>query len=188
MKNFKGMNKIADFLKLPKAFFAAFYEKVTEAAKCTGKSVKEYVADDKNIHHLSLIAYDILPFGVKVGMRHEKFYIHFEKHYKEWRKKIFNIETTPVVVEAPTKVELKKPRVRKPVAVKEEPIKEVAKRAPRKAPAKNAEKPVAKKPIATKAPAKTAAKPVAKKPIATKAPAKAAATKPVVKKAAVVKK
>lgn len=75
-----------------KALFKAILEKVQENACKAGKGLKDYVNDDKNIWHLSLVVYDIMPLSIKIAMRHELFYKRFEVVFKGIRAKLFKIE------------------------------------------------------------------------------------------------
>lgn len=138
------MKKVLSCFKWSKIIVQALYEKVEEKAKSAGKSVKGYLADEKNIRHISLIAYDLLPFSVKIGLRHDKFYEHFAKVFEMIRKQLFNYDD-----------EVKQAQVEPSVAT------EVKATATRKAPAK--------KTVATKKPAtKTVARKVATKKVAVK--------------------
>lgn len=75
-----------------KAFLKAISEKIQENACKAGKGLKDYVSDDKNIWHLSLVVYDIMPLSIKIAMRHELFYKRFEVVFKGLRNKVFKVE------------------------------------------------------------------------------------------------
>lgn len=111
-----------------KAFLKALFEKITEKANKAGQSLKDYLDDEKNIRHLSLVFYDIMPLSLKIGMRHEMFYERFVVVFKGLRNQIFTYETST------DKKNVNKTDVNKnPNEVKNKTTKTVAKRAVKKA-------------------------------------------------------
>lgn len=72
-----------------KAFLGAVKEKIGDAACKTGKGIQEYMEDEENIRHISLVVYDLMPLSVKFGLRHEKFYQQFKLIFVGIRKKLF---------------------------------------------------------------------------------------------------
>lgn len=72
-----------------KAFLGAVKEKISDAACKTGKGIQEYMEDEENIRHISLVVYDLMPLSVKFGLRHEKFYQQFKFIFVGIRKKLF---------------------------------------------------------------------------------------------------
>lgn len=102
--------KIKDLCLNSKALGLAFYEKIKELSQKAGISIKEYLADEENIRHLSLFAYDVMPLSFKLGLRHEKFYEKFRIVFIGLRDQVFNYEEKQVLV--PTK-EVKKTRMSK---------------------------------------------------------------------------
>ncbi len=81
-----------NYLKWPKLIIAAIYEKLSETAKKTNTTVKSFLGDEKNIEHISLVIYDILPLAIKLGYRYEQFKEQFTKHFSSIRNKIYSYE------------------------------------------------------------------------------------------------
>lgn len=114
-----------DYLNIPKVFIVAIYEKVTEKANQAGITVKTYLHDEKNIEHISLVVYDLLPLTLKLGLRYEKFHDKFLHYFKKLRNELFlydenkNEEKTEIKLDKlekhKTVVSIKKPRVKKTV-------------------------------------------------------------------------
>lgn len=138
------MKKVLSCFKWSKIIIQALYEKIEEKARVAGKSVKGYLADEKNIRHVSLIAYDLLPFSVKIGLRYDKFHEQFAKVFVMIRKQLFNYDDE---VKAETEAQVETPVAEKKPAVKKVARKVVAKKAPAK---KTVKAPVAKKVVAKK--------------------------------------
>lgn len=131
------INKI---FKWPKLLISAVYDNISIAAKKANTTVKGYLGDDKNIYHISLVVYDLLPLAFKIGFRHELFNNQFHKHFKSFRNKIYSYDeevrnqselmTTEEIVAKVGEIqtsqieeEIKKPvRVRKPKVVKEKEV------------------------------------------------------------------
>lgn len=68
------------------------YGKIKEKANCANMSLKEYVGDDENIAHISLVFYDILPLGMKLGLRYERFHKEFAAKFKTIRSWIYKYD------------------------------------------------------------------------------------------------
>jgi hypothetical protein len=131
------INKI---FKWPKLLISAVYDNISIAAKKANTTVKGYLGDDKNINHISLVVYDLLPLAFKIGFRHELFNNQFHKHFKSFRNKIYSYDeevrnqselmTTEEIVAKVGEIqtsqieeEIKKPvRVRKAKIVKEQEL------------------------------------------------------------------
>jgi hypothetical protein len=140
------MKKVLSCFKWSKIIIQALYEKIEEKACQAGKSVKSYLADEKNIRHVSLIAYDLLPFSVKIGLRYDKFHEQFAKIFVMIRKQLFNYDDE-VKAENETQVQVETPVAKTASAAKKVARKVVAKKAPAK---KTVKTPVAKKVVAKK--------------------------------------
>lgn len=131
------INKI---FKWPKLLISAVYDNISVVAKKANTTVKGYLGDDKNIDHISLVVYDLLPLAFKIGFRHELFNNQFHKHFKSFRNKIYSYDeevknkselmTTEQIVAKVDEIqtsqiqeEAKKPvRVRKAKVVKEKEL------------------------------------------------------------------
>lgn len=103
-----------------KAFLGAITEKISDAACKTGKSIQEYMEDEENIRHISLVVYDLMPLSVKFGLRHEKFYQQFKLIFVGIRKQLFP-QSKNQSVKSPTKIAqktTKAPTARKTSAVR----------------------------------------------------------------------
>lgn len=72
-----------------KGFVSSVSKKVALKAKRSGQSFKEYIHDNENVSHISLVVYDILPLPLKFAMRYEKFDKSFVKNFSLIRQKIF---------------------------------------------------------------------------------------------------
>lgn len=96
---------------------AALYEKVLEVTKGSGKLIQEYFDDEKNIEHLSLMLYDLLPLSFKFTIRHEKFHKGLKLIINNLRENVEVKEQLPVATVV-IKKEIKKPVSRKPRAKK----------------------------------------------------------------------
>jgi hypothetical protein len=102
------------YMKVSKISIQAVYESVAEKALSAGKTIKEYLHDEQNIKHISLVVYDLLPLTVKLGLRHEKFYNHFSGLFKKIRNNLFNYHESQVeLVMEEIKVPVKPKVVRK---------------------------------------------------------------------------
>lgn len=103
------------YIKWPKLIIAAIYEKLSETAKKTNTTVKSFLGDDKNIEHISLVIYDILPLAIKLGYRYEQFKEQFTKHFSSIRNKIYSYEEElQATKEENISPPIKKTRTRKP--------------------------------------------------------------------------
>lgn len=117
--------KLAGYLNNSKTFVKEKADKVATKAKRSGKSFKEYIHDDENISHISLVVYDVLPLPLKFAIRYEKFNKRFTNNFALIREKIFD---------APIKeVDILKETINNPkIVAKKAPIKKVMKKAPEK--------------------------------------------------------
>lgn len=78
--------------KWTKIIIAAVYETISEKAKAANVTVKQYIGDEKNIDHISLVIYDVLPLAIKLGYRYDNFSLWFKKHFKSFRDKIYTYD------------------------------------------------------------------------------------------------
>jgi hypothetical protein len=83
---------LKSFIKWPQLVLSAVYEKIAEQAKKANTSVKNFLGDDTNIDHISLVVYDVLPLAIKLGLRFDKFNKSFHEHFKTFRDKIYSYE------------------------------------------------------------------------------------------------
>jgi hypothetical protein len=65
-------------------------EKLNDKARFAGICLKDYLNDEKNIKHISIIIYDLLPLGIKLGLRYENFHEKFSKNFTTIRNQILN--------------------------------------------------------------------------------------------------
>ena len=91
------LTKFVDYLKTSKLFIEVLTEKITVKAKSSGKSFKEYIYEDANINHISLVVYDILPLPLKLGIRYEKFNKAFITHFSTIREKLVARPEEPII-------------------------------------------------------------------------------------------
>lgn len=136
--NSVATNAILAFV-LAKAGVSMGYAKLKEKAQAANMTLKEYVGNEENIGHISLVFYDILPLTFKLGLRYEKFHEEFALRFKTIRNWIYKYDDeqtasaesksevkndeAPKEVPEAVKTETaapaeKKPRVRKPVEKK----------------------------------------------------------------------
>lgn len=105
------------------------YGKIKEKANCANMSLKEYVGDDENIAHISLVFYDILPLGMKLGLRYERFHKEFAAKFKTIRSWIYKYDdeqnANPEVVKTDSKEVESQPEIK---ATPKTPRKRVAKK------------------------------------------------------------
>lgn len=80
-----------------RAFLGAVTEKLSDAACKTGKGIQDYMEDEENIRHISLVVYDLMPLSVKLGLRHEKFYQQFKLVFVGIRKQLFPQSKTQTI-------------------------------------------------------------------------------------------
>lgn len=78
--------------KMTKIGIVAVYEKISEKAVATGTTAKEYLNDEKNVQHISLVIYDLLPLAIKLGLRHETFHNRFYGVFSKIRDQVFQYE------------------------------------------------------------------------------------------------
>lgn len=103
------IKKILGYFTTSKMYVEVVVEKITEKAKTSGQTLKQYIHNDENISHISLVVYDCLPLAFKLGLRYEKFNQAFIKNFSIIRSKIF---TEPLM--SPEK-EVQEPVVKKSV-------------------------------------------------------------------------
>ena len=108
------INKILSYLTSSKLFLQVVGEKISTKAKRSGKSFKEYIHDNENIGHISLVAYDLLPLPFKFAIRYEKFNILFTNNFEFIRGKLFN-KPNEVIVPV---VKTQKPKVPNATTIK----------------------------------------------------------------------
>lgn len=92
----KTLNSLADnaivAIVLAKYGVSIAYGKIKEKAKSANMTFKDYVADEENIGHISLVFYDILPLAFKLGLRYDKFHEEFAKRFKTIRSWIYTYD------------------------------------------------------------------------------------------------
>lgn len=94
---------------------ASLYEKVADITKGSGTLINEYFDDEKNVQHLSLMLYDLLPLSFKFTIRHEKFHKALVLLINNLRSNFVIVEQEPVLKNFDEKKLVKKPaKPRKP--------------------------------------------------------------------------
>lgn len=106
------INKILSYLTSSKIFLQVVGEKISNKAKRSGKSLKEYIHDNENVGHISLVVYDLLPLPLKFAIRYEKFNSVFTSNFELIRNKLFDKSQDKIV---PI---VKKPRVPNATTIK----------------------------------------------------------------------
>lgn len=143
---------------------ALIYKKTAYLASLAGTNIKEYLHDDKNIHHFSLVVYDLLPFTVKVGLRHDKFHERFASLFKKIRNQVFTYEDNTQKPTLPTQIVEGFVEPSKPLFATTKPVTKKTVAAKKTAAKKTVTtKKAVKKVAAKKAPAKKVAARTAKK-------------------------
>lgn len=104
----KSLNSVATnaiiLFVLAKSGISQAYVKIKEKAASANMSLKDYVGNDENIGHISIVFYDVLPLAFKLGLRYEKFHSEFSKKFKTIRSLIYkhdaeqNFETSEVQI------------------------------------------------------------------------------------------
>ena len=87
------ITKLVGYLSTSKTFVQEIADKVATKAKRSGKSFKEYIHDNENVSHISLVVYDVLPLPLKFAIRYEKFNKSFTNNFAFIRENLFD---TPV--------------------------------------------------------------------------------------------
>lgn len=77
---------------------------VLSTLKTSGEIVKSYTYDEKNIAHLSLIIYDLMPLSVKLAIRYEKFAEKFKVMFISLRNHLYQ----DIQEKAPTTIKRKR--------------------------------------------------------------------------------
>lgn len=124
------ITKLAGYLNTSKTFVQEKADKVATKAKRSGKSFKEYIHDDENVSHISLVVYDVLPLPLKFAIRYEKFNKKFTNNFALIREKIFDAPKKEVALLTET-INSPKP-VAKKAPAKKTAVKKVVKNAPEK--------------------------------------------------------
>lgn len=101
---------------------ASLYERVVDITKGSGALINDYLDDEKNVQHLSLMLYDLLPLSFKFTIRHEKFHKALVLLINNLRSNLVVIESEPVLKE---KQEVKVVVVKKPAAPRKPRVKKV---------------------------------------------------------------
>ena len=98
---------------------ASLYDRVVDLTKGSGTLINEYFDDEKNVQHLSLMLYDLLPLSFKFTIRHEKFHKALVLLINNLRSNFVVPEEEPVLKNFDEKKLTKKPAApRKPRAKK----------------------------------------------------------------------
>lgn len=84
-------NAIIAFV-LAKSGVSLTYGKIREKAGAANMTLKEYVGNEDNIGHISLVFYDVLPLALKLGLRYEKFHDEFASKFKTIRSWIYKYD------------------------------------------------------------------------------------------------
>lgn len=124
------IKKLSGYLNTSKTFVQEKAEKVATKAKRSGKSFKEYIHDDENISHISLVVYDVLPLPLKFAIRYEKFNKRFTNNFALIREKIFDAPIKEVDI---LKETINNPKIAaRKVPAKKAAVKKVMKDTPEK--------------------------------------------------------
>lgn len=136
------IKNIINYIGDSKLYVKKIANKIAVKAKRNGKSFKEYIHDNENVGHISLVVYDVLPLIFKFAIRYENFNKVFTHNFSFIREKLFDssvkeaedlvktvndekiISKSPVRKKASKKPKLPLEIVAKPIA--KNPVKKVA--------------------------------------------------------------
>jgi hypothetical protein len=118
------ITKLVGYFSTSKTFVQDVADKVATKAKRSGKSFKEYIHDNENVSHISLVVYDVLPLPLKFAIRYENFNKKFTNNFAFIREKLFDAPVKEAERLTET-INASKPAVKKAPA-KKAPTKKVA--------------------------------------------------------------